>query len=148
MGLSVTVLLISAGALLAVPPVASAGGRIMTGRGGGVRGPSAPPITAPPGFGGRHRFTRHPFVGGFTRHPFVGGVVTNDDVVEVVREVPVAVPVVVRESPPPVPPIGDPKFVFPPQASPSGEASSHTVVIQRGSNVEVQSFPPTPAKQP
>ena len=138
MRLSVTILLVSAGALLTVSPVASAGGRIMTGRGGGVRGPSAP-ITVPPGFGSRHRFPRH---------PFVGGVVTNDVVVEVVREVPVAVPVMVRESPSPVPPIGDPKFIFPPQASPSGEAGSHTVVIQRGSNVEVQSFPPTPARQP
>lgn len=136
---SVTVLLISAGVLLTVPPVASGGGRVMTGRGGGgFRGPSAP-ITVPPAFSGRHRFLRH---------PFVGGVGTNDGVVEVVREVPVAVPVVVREDRPTVPPVGDPKFIFPPQASPAGEAGFHTVVIQRGSKVEVQSFPPTPGTQP
>jgi hypothetical protein len=35
----------------------------------------------------------------------------------------------------------DPKFVFPPTPSSPSPAGSHTVIVQRGSHIEVQSFP-------
>jgi hypothetical protein len=49
-----------------------------------------------------------------------------------------AVPVI---APPPEPPLADPKFVFPPTPSAPELTGSHTVIVQRGSKIEVQSFP-------
>jgi len=46
--------------------------------------------------------------------------------------------------PDPVPseaPVPDPKFVSPPPPSASSPPGSHTVIVQRGSKIEVQSFP-------
>jgi hypothetical protein len=39
-------------------------------------------------------------------------------------------------------PIPDPKFVFPPTPSPWSPSGSHTIIVQRGSQIEGQSFPP------
>jgi len=38
-------------------------------------------------------------------------------------------------------PPADPKFVFPSTPSSPSPAGSHTVIVQRGSQIEVQSFP-------
>ncbi len=51
---------------------------------------------------------------------------------------------VIPQFPEPVPseaPVPNPKFVFPPTPSASSPAGSHTVIVQRGSQIEVQSFP-------
>jgi hypothetical protein len=40
-------------------------------------------------------------------------------------------------------PVPDPKFVFPPTPSASSLTGSHTVIVRRGSQIEVQSFRPT-----
>ena len=40
-----------------------------------------------------------------------------------------------------VAPIPDPKFMFPPMPNPPSPAGSHTVIVQRGSKIEVVSFP-------
>ena len=54
----------------------------------------------------------------------------------------VVIPVVVQqasgEAPTPVP---EPKFVFPPTQSVPSMSNPHTVIVQRGSQIEVQSFP-------
>lgn len=42
---------------------------------------------------------------------------------------------------PPEPPVAPAKFVMPPTPSASPLTGAHTVIIQRGSNIEVQSFP-------
>ena len=52
--------------------------------------------------------------------------------------VPMLVPQVSSEVPAPVP---DPKFVSPPTQSAPSQPGSHTVIVQRGSQIEVQSFP-------
>jgi hypothetical protein len=119
--------------LVVLPGAADAGGRSVTGHGGTLRQPAAS-IRSPTVAGRNHRFPRH---------PFAGGVVTDVDVVEVVREVPVGVPVMVRDIPSNTTPVAEPKFVFPPERSAPDPAGSHTVVIQRGSTIEVQSLPLT-----
>jgi hypothetical protein len=59
-----------------------------------------------------------------------------------------------RQAAPPVRravPVADSKIVFPPPPMPPGPPCSHTVVIYRGSQAEVQSFPISPcpaAKRP
>jgi hypothetical protein len=42
---------------------------------------------------------------------------------------------------PPPAPVLDPKFVSPPTQSAPSQPGSHTVIVQRGSQIEVQSFP-------
>jgi hypothetical protein len=37
--------------------------------------------------------------------------------------------------------VPDPKFVSPPTPSAPSQPGSHTVIVQRGSQIEVQSFP-------
>jgi hypothetical protein len=49
----------------------------------------------------------------------------------------------VRDIPSNTTPVAEPKFVFPPERSAPDPAGSHTVVIQRGSTIEVQSLPLT-----
>jgi hypothetical protein len=58
--------------------------------------------------------------------------------VVVIPQFAVASPVV---APPVVAPPADPKFVFPPTPSSPSPDGSHTVIVQRGSQIEVQSFP-------
>jgi hypothetical protein len=76
--------------------------------------------------------------GGFVRPPFfVGpGVVWVGPPQVVVA--PVFVQPVRSEVPVPVP---DPKFVDPPTLSAPSTPGSHTVIVQHGSKIEVQSFP-------
>ena len=56
----------------------------------------------------------------------------------------VVVPMLVQQFssvvPPPAP-VPDPKFVSPPTQSAPNQPGSHTVIVQRGSQIEVQSFP-------
>jgi len=78
---------------------------------------------------------------GFVRQPFFawgpwGGGVEPDQVVMVPQLVPPFVEPASSEAPVP-----DPKFVFPPTSSASSPAGSHTVIVQRGSQIEVQTFP-------
>jgi hypothetical protein len=54
--------------------------------------------------------------------------------------VPMVVQPVSREIPAPVP-VPDPKFISPPTQSAPSQPGSHTVIVQRGSQIEVQSFP-------
>src|SRR5262245_5929027 len=54
--------------------------------------------------------------------------------------VPMPVQQVSREVPAPVP-VPDPKFISPPAQSAPSQPGSHTVIVQRGSQIEVQSFP-------
>src|SRR5262245_48648705 len=54
--------------------------------------------------------------------------------------VPMPVQQVSREIPPPVP-VPDPKFISPPTQSPPSPPGSRTVIVQRGAQIEVQSFP-------
>jgi hypothetical protein len=76
---------------------------------------------------------------GFVRRPFFGwgpggGWVDPDEVV-VIPQVADADPV------PSEAPVPDPKFMSPPTPSPSSPPGAHTVIVQRGSKIEVQSFP-------
>ena len=92
--------------------------------------------------GGFHgRFHGHPsaFSGSsrlfFDEGPWGGGM-EPDEVVMVPQFVAQFV-----DSAPSEAPVPDPKFVFPPTPSASNPAGSHTVIVQRGSQIEVQSFP-------
>jgi hypothetical protein len=52
------------------------------------------------------------------------------------REIPVMI------AQPPEPPVADPQFVLPPTPSASEPTLlTHTVIVQRGSKIEIQSFP-------
>jgi hypothetical protein len=83
------------------------------------------------GFRGGHRFLRQPFFVWGTGGDWMGPV----DPVEVV-----VIPQFVAAEPIAEPP-AEPKFVFPPTPSSPSPAGSHTVIVQRGSQIEVQSFP-------
>src|SRR5881397_1430780 len=87
------------------------------------------PIFVPPHLGVSSLF-RVPR--GFVRHPFFA--VGPREVVVV----PVFVQPVRSEVPVPVP---DPKFVVPSTQSAPSTSGSDTVIVQRGSKLEVQSFP-------
>ena len=112
------------------------GGRDFHGHGVIVAGPSRAPSIM---FMSPHHGMRSPFRGpdGFVRQPFfawdpgVGWVGPSEVVVipQFAEPVPIAAPV------------PDPKFLFPPTPSAPSPAGSHTVIVQRGSQIEVQSFP-------
>jgi len=87
------------------------------------------------------RFGRTPFGGAgivswgsYDSAPYV---VAPEDPAEV------PVPVVVQTPRPPEPPVADPKFVFPPAPRAPDPPGTHTVIVQRGSEIEVLSFPAT-----
>ena len=80
------------------------------------------------GFRGGHRFLRRPF---FAWDKGIGWMEPEE--VLVIPQFAAALPVSV---PPP-----DPKFVFPPTPSSPSPDGLHTVIVQRGSQIEVQSFP-------
>ena len=82
------------------------------------------------GFRGGHRFLRQPF---FAWDTGIGWM--DPEEVMVIPQFAAASPVAV---PPP-----DPKFVFPPAPSSPSPDGLHTVIVQRGSQIEVQSFPTT-----
>ena len=120
--------------LTSIPCSGHAGGRFGMGDGGGVRAPST--IFMPPHLGVLSHFGIPR--GGFVRPPFfVGPGVVWVGPPEVVV-VPVFVQPVRSEVPVPVP---DPKFVVPSTQSAPSTSGSHTVIVQRGSKIEVQSFP-------
>ena len=78
----------------------------------------------------RHSFLRRPFFGWGPG----GGWVDPDEVV--------VIPLFADADPvPSEAPVPDPKFVSPPTPSASSPPGSHTVIVQRGSKIEVQSFP-------
>src|SRR5262249_13998322 len=105
-------------ALIALPMHAYAG------RGGH---PGAHGFSGHQGLRGGHRFSRQPFFGW-------GAFDWIDPVVVVVMpQFPATLPIAA--------PPADPKFVFPPTPSSPSPAGSHTVIVQRGSQIEVQSFP-------
>jgi len=118
--------------LTSIPCPGYTGDRFGMGDGGGFRAP----IFVPPHLGVSSLF-RVPR--GFVRHPFfaVGRGVLWVGPPEVVVA-PVFVQPVRSEVPVPVP---DPKFVDPPTQSAPSTPGSHTVIVQRGSTIEVQSFP-------
>jgi hypothetical protein len=102
-----------------------------------VAGPSRSPSIL---FVSPHHGMRFPFRDGhgFVRQPFLAwgpGVdwVDPEEVV-VIRQVQFAAPLISA-------PVPDPKFVFPPTPSSASPAGSHTVIVQRGSRIEVLSFP-------
>ena len=92
----------------------------------GMRSEDRGPMRSP--FRGPHRFVRQPSFAWDTGD----GWVDPDDVA------------VLPQFAEPVPseaPVPDPKFVYPPTPSASSPTGSHTVIVQRGSQIEVLSFP-------
>jgi hypothetical protein len=121
--------------LVVTPCVTHARGRLGMGRGHALGGSSSS-ISTFETFPKMPRGHRR-----FDRTPFGGAAIPWEPYEVIVREVPVDVPVVVRNPPPSEPPVADPKFVFPPGPSAPESAGSRTVIIQRGSSIEAQSFP-------
>ena len=103
-------------ALIALPMHAYGGGHA------GVHG-----FNGHHGFRGGQRVPRQPF--------FAWGAFDSMDPIVVVEtpQLPATLPIAV--------PPADPKFVFPPTPTSPSPAGSHTVIVQRGSQIEVQSFP-------
>jgi hypothetical protein len=95
---------------------------------------------------GGHRFNgHHGFRSGhsFRRQPFFAwgtGVdwMDPEEVVMIPRFVEPSISAVPAPDPAPAP---DPKFVFPPTPNAPSSGGSHTVIVQRGSQIEVLSFP-------
>lgn len=129
-----------AGLLTSVPCPGYAGGRptdrFGMGQAGRFRAPStmfvSPNLKVSSPFRVPFRSARNPFfaVGS-------GGVWIAPPQVIVV---PVFVQPVPSEAPAPAP-VPDPKFVSPPTQSAPSTSGPHTVIVQRGSKIEMQSFP-------
>jgi hypothetical protein len=120
--------------VMSIPAVSEAGGRLGMGQRPGFRGPSNSVSAFPMSPRAHRRFDRRPFAG-----TAVIPWEPNDIVVPVV---PGDAPVVVRSAPQaPEAPAPDPKFVLPPAPSAPEPDGSRQVIVQRGSRIEVQSFP-------
>jgi len=120
--------------VVSTPAVPQAGGRLGMGQGHGFRGPSNSVSAFPMSPRAHRRFDRRAF-GGAAVIPWE----PNDIVVPVD---PGGAPVVVwTPPPPPEAPVPDPKFVLPPAPGAPEPDGSHKVIVQRGSKIEVQSFP-------
>src|SRR5947207_13549110 len=115
--------------LVVIPRLADAGGAFPTDRGHAFRAPSVP-AHARPRLSAPRRFRERPFVP-FAGYPGETYEVPDDDVI-VLQPVPSAPPV--------ERPVAEPKFLSPPAPAAPGSAGARTVVIQRGSTIEVQSF--------
>jgi hypothetical protein len=132
--------LAAAALLTSTPCPGDAGGpagRFGMGKAGGFREPSSflvpPPfLTVAPPFRFPNRSVWYPLI------PQSSAAVWM--VPPQVVVVPMLVQQVSSEVPAPVP-VPDPKFVFPPAQSPPSKPGSHTVIVQHGSQIEVQSFP-------
>jgi hypothetical protein len=124
---------------VSTPGVSQAGGRLGMGRGHSFGEPSGSISTFPMSPRGHRRFDGIPFDGTaivpWTPSDSTPYVVVPEDPAEV------PVPVIVQSAPPPEPPAPDPKFVFPPTPSAPEPPGTPTVIVQRGSKIEVQSFP-------
>ena len=129
-----------AGLVTSIPCLGDAGGpadRFGMGKAGGFRKPSStlaptPFLSVSPPFRFRNRSVWYPSI------PEGSGAVWMAPPQVVV--VPMLVQQVSSEVPAPVP-VPDPKFVSPPTPSAPSQPGSHTVIVQRGSQIEVQSFP-------
>ena len=82
-----------------------------------------------------------------SKHRFIPGVLAYPDIVWIVQdEPPVATTDGPREPEAPAPasaapPVAEPKVLFPPAPSVPARPGERTIVIQRGDQVEVQTFP-------
>jgi hypothetical protein len=137
-------------ALVVGSPVVSHAEGLGMERGHSFRGPSGSISPFPMSPRGDRRFDRSPFaaMAVVPWHPFGGTSVIPWDPYEsapyaVVPEGPAEVAVPIMVAPSPEPPVPDPKFVFSPTPSAPEVTGPHTVIIQRGSKIEVQSFPAT-----
>ena len=144
--------------LITVPGSAFAGGRGGGGMGhGGVAGAhpsiflSSPFISVSPRFVVPPFFAPHqlrsPFIASpfrfphrFDRGQFFGWGGWGAAEIPTASQEVVIVPTF-AEPPPKEAPVPDPKFVFPPAPSAAHSTGSTTVIVQRGSQIEVQSFP-------
>src|SRR5262245_47904038 len=130
------VTLATTGLLMSIPCRSDAGGpvdRFGMGRAGGFRtsnsffvSPRAHNMVAP--FRFHNRSVWSPFI------------TQDSDAVWMAPPQVVVVPMLVPQVPSEVP-VPDPKFVSPPTQSAPSQPGSHTVIVQRGSQIEVQSFP-------
>src|SRR5262245_51337794 len=130
--LSIAVLVASA------PGVGQATGRPGIGRGHSVGEPSSSISTFTTSPGGHRRFDRN-LLDGTAVVPWTPYDTPYALLPESPDEVPV--PIIVQAAPPPEPPAPDPKFVFPPAPRGPEALGTQSAVIQRGSKIEVQSFP-------
>jgi hypothetical protein len=125
--------------VVSTPGISLAGGRLGMGRGHSFGEPSGSISTFTMSPREHRRFDRTPFDGTavIPWDPY------DSDPYVVIPEGPagVPVPVIVRNAPPSEPPPADPKFVFPPTPSAQEPPGTQSVIIQRGSKIEVQSFP-------
>ena len=123
-------------------PCVSLAGGFGVGHGQSLRGPSGSTSTFPMSPRRDRGFDRNPFAGKAVVpwYPY-GGTAYESVPYAVVPAGPAEIPASVIVAPPPEPPVADPKFVFPPTPSGPEPASTHTVIVQRGSKIEVQSFP-------
>jgi hypothetical protein len=130
--------LVTAGLFLSIPCRGDAGGpadRFGMGNAGGFRQSgafSASPrvLGVSPSFRFHNRSLWYPFVP------------QDSGPVYIAPPQVVVVPMLVQPVSPEVPvPVPDPKFVSPPTPSAPSQPGSHTVIVQRGSQIEVQSFP-------
>jgi hypothetical protein len=144
-GLALTV----AALVVSSPGVSHADGKGI-GRGHSFREPSRSISTFPMSPRRDRRFDRSPFaaMAVVPWYPYGGTAVIPWDPYEsapdaVVPEGPAGIAAPVIVAPPPEPPVPAPKFVFPPTPSAPEGTSTHTVIVQRGSKIEIQSFPST-----
>ena len=132
--------LAAVGLLTSTPCPGDAGGRgdrFRMGKAGGFREPSsflAPPpvLSVSPPFRFPNRSVWYPFIPQGSAAVWIAP--------PQVVVIPMLVQQVSSEVPAPVP-VPDPKFVSPPAQSAPSKPGSHTVIVQHGSQIEVQSFP-------
>jgi len=103
---------------------------VEAGNGGHTRGHG---FSGHHGFRDGHRFIRQPFFAWSTG----GGWMDPEEIVVIPQ---VVIPHVAAASSIPPPP-ADPKFLFPPIPGLASPIGSHMVIVQRGSQIEVQTFP-------
>ena len=122
---------LSMAALLVAPCAVSAAGPFHLDQGGREFRVPSDRMTAPPPFSVPRRFGRHEFPIVPVYPPDYVVAEPSDDVV-ILQRAPVP--------PPPAPP-ATPKILEPPAPIAPASDGSHRVIVQRGSNIEVQSFP-------
>jgi hypothetical protein len=138
--------LIIAALVGSTPGVSQADGLGME-RGHSFREPPGSISTLPMSPRGHRRFDPTPFAAMaiVPWYPFGGTAVIPGEPYEsspyaVVPDGPPEIPVII--APPPEPPVANPKFVFSPTpGAPEPKLIPYTVIVQRGSKIEVQSFP-------
>jgi hypothetical protein len=124
---------LSMASLLVAPCAVSAAGPFHTDRGGREFRVPSNRMTAPPRLSVPRHFGRHVF-------PIVP-VYPPDYVVDEPSEGVVILPRAPVPPPPPPAAAATPKILEPPAPTAPTSDGSHRVIVQRGSNIEVQSFP-------